>query len=152
MLERDWSKPLGLGLVEEPVKQLPLMYRHFSGKAVRTMDDHNRLEKQFVAIMRVMMDGKWRTVHEIHQLTSFLHTSISAQLRNLRKIGFGSHTVKSNERAPDLYEFQVILNQKDPTAARLLKEQENANRKYFHAKHPKPFDLFLDSDAEPEHP
>lgn len=148
MIERDWSKGLALELVEEPVKQLPLILRHFSGKSVKTMKDHDRLEKQFVAIMRVMMDGKWRTVDEIHQLTGFLHTSISAQLRNLRKIGFGSHTVNPNERDRALWEFQVILNTKDPIAQQLLKEQEDANRKFFYAKHPKKFDITLNPERK----
>lgn len=148
MIERDWSKGLELELVEEPVQQLPLMLRHFSGKPVKTVDDHERLEKSYKRILRIMSDGKWRTVDEIYQLTGIMHTSISAHLRNFRKIGFGSHTVIPRERAHRFYEFQVILNTKDPIAQQLLKEHEDANRKFFYAKHPKPFDITLNPERK----
>lgn len=123
---RDYSQPIKLELVdyglvsgslnlefvEEPEKvtQLPLMHRHFSGHGVKTMATHERLEKQHVRIKRAMADGVWRTVSEIHKITGFLETSISAQLRNLRKYGFGSHEVQGNERSQGLWEFRLIIN------------------------------------------
>lgn len=172
MIERDWSKPLNLEIVsmeisipemlaeerrqfEKPMfsipmeigidkarpgsdqsvnLELPLMSRHFAGAGYRTTADHDRLEKQHDRIKRVMMDGRWRTLDEIHDLTGDPQASISAQLRHMRKQGFGNHTLNRNERAPGLYEYQIVLNPK---------EAEREAQKYYHKKHPKPFDIAI---------
>lgn len=144
MIERDWSKPLNLELIEpdqlgidfEKVVELPISMRHFSGAGVETMKDHDRLNDQHYRIKKAMKDGVWRTLEEIADLTHDPVASISAQLRHLRKIGFGSHTVNKQHRGPStgLWEYQLILN---PL------EAEAEARRYFYKKHPKPFEIVL---------
>lgn len=45
-----------------------------------------------------MKDGKARTLKEIEDITGDPQSSISAQLRNLRKASFGSHVVTKQRR------------------------------------------------------
>jgi len=104
---------LDLEFVEEP--QLPLMLRHYAGPEYKTMDDHKRLDGQHERIKRLMADSKWRTLQEIERETGYSTASISAQLRHLRKIGFGGHQVNrrpSGNRENGLFEYQVVLNWK----------------------------------------
>ena len=138
MIERDWSNPLGLELVEEPQQELPLYLRHFSGAGVETMADHDRLDFQFKEIKTLMKDGEWRSLQDIAQALKYPTASISAQLRNLRKFGYGSHTVNKKRRAGNMeggtWLYQLVLNPK---------EAEAEHRRYYYAKNPKKFDLAI---------
>jgi len=127
MLERDWSKPLNLELVEEPPvpMELPLMMRHFGG--VESMKTHDRLNTLWYRVFNLMKDGKWRTLMEISQRTGGTQTWVSARLRDCRKTGFGNHKVHRAEEAPGLFRYQLELNPKFA---------EDEARRYFHAKHP----------------
>lgn len=75
--------------------------------------DSIRLGKQARIIFGLMSDRHWRTLHQIHILTGYPTTSISAQLRNFRKEKFGSHTVRSRRTTKEggTYEYQLIINQ-----------------------------------------
>jgi len=90
----------------------PLILRKFAGAGVKTMKDHERLELQHEKIKRVMGDGQFRTLHEIEEITGYPPASISAQLRHLRKVGFGSHKVERRLRGPGtgLHEYRLTLN------------------------------------------
>lgn len=75
--------------------------------------DSVRLTGQICDIYNLMKDGTWRTLSEIENAFEcrYGQASISAQLRNLRKAGFGSHTVLKRRRgAPEggLFEYQVL--------------------------------------------
>src|SRR3990167_2538802 len=117
----------------EEEKKKPVMLRHF-GK-VKTMDEHERLDKLLLRVKKAMVDGQWRTLREIVELAGGSEAGVSARLRDLRKEGFGNHTVNRNRRGPGLglYEYQLILNPR---------EAEAVNRKYYYAKHPKPMNDF----------
>lgn len=144
MIERDWSKPLNLELVEPPQVEIPLIVQHFSGAGVKTMDDHYRLLDQKDAIKALMIDGEWRTLQDIAKATRYPTASISAQLRNLRKIGFGSHTVdkRRTTETGGTWIYRLTLNPKE--AEENLRKLEATHRRYFYAKHPKPFNIYLD--------
>lgn len=107
----------------------PLMIRHFAGAGYITMEDHVRLDEQHLRIRNFMADGAWRTLAEIHEETGYPEASISAQLRHMRKVGFGSHKVEKRHRGPGrgLWEYQLTLNPE---------EAEKQARRYYHAKHP----------------
>jgi len=81
----------------------------FDGLDARTEPDRIRLSGQCLDIYNILLDGKWHTVAEIEQLTGFMGTSISAQIRNLRKDRFGCHDIEKkmvNNRA----EYQMTPN------------------------------------------
>lgn len=133
MIERDYRKPLNLEIEEVPQKELPLTYRKFGG--VKTQATHDRLNSLWYRVKEFMKDGQWRTLQKISRETGGSEASCSARLRDMRKQGFGSHTVNKRELEPGLFIYQLVLNPKDA---------EREAQKYFHAKHPKPFNITLD--------
>ena len=132
MTPRGTEGPLNLELVEsqqlpetpEDLARLPRMFRHFAGAGYRTEADHERLELQHERIFKLMVDGWWRTLDEIHEVTGDPQASISAQLRHLTKQAYGGHTKNRRERSPGLYEYQIICNPKRKDAfARWLRDE-----------------------------
>lgn len=76
--------------------------------------DKERLTGQLARIYECMIDGKFRTLAEIEEITNDPQASISAQLRHLRKKRFGEHTVikrRRGEPSQGLFEYQL----KSPT-------------------------------------
>ena len=83
----------------------------FNGSDYSPKFDNQRLKCQIKTIYTLMIDGKWRTLGEIEELTSYGQASISAQLRHLRKERFGSHIVNKRnrgERENGLFEYQLM--------------------------------------------
>jgi hypothetical protein len=72
----------------------------FDGSDFSPKLDQERLTGQLKRIYDVMSDGKARTLDEISKLAFAPHASVSANLRNLRKVRFGSYTILK-ERAGD---------------------------------------------------
>jgi len=70
--------------------------------------DMDRLCGQIRDIRELMKDGHWRTLAEIEQTTGFPQASISAQLRNLRKIRFGGNMIEKRRRHDgNQWEYQL---------------------------------------------
>lgn len=91
----------------------------FSGAAYEAKYDEIRLTGQIGRVFRAMKDSKYRTLDEIADRIYEMSgkrdgaASISAQLRNLRKDSFGSHTLNRRtrgERKSGLWEYQIIIN------------------------------------------
>ena len=83
---------------------------HFDGPAFRPALDAARLGKQHERIRDLMLDGVWRTLGEIAVVTGYPESSISAQLRHLRKPRFGSFIVEKRRRGrreQGLFEYQL---------------------------------------------
>jgi hypothetical protein len=76
---------------------------------VRARDDV-RLKGQLLRVWDCMSDGKWRTLGEIARLTGDPESSVSAQLRHLRKERFGAHTVEKEYKDFGLFEYRLIKN------------------------------------------
>lgn len=70
--------------------------------------DFERLNKQMKKVYLVMKDGEWRTLSELSAETGSPEASVSARLRDLRKVKFGAFTVE-RRRITDsgLYEYRV---------------------------------------------
>jgi hypothetical protein len=72
--------------------------------------DQERLNLQHEAIRDLMLDGTHRTLGEISAVTGYPESSISAQLRHLRKPRFGAYVVTKRRRGNEkrgLYEYHV---------------------------------------------
>jgi hypothetical protein len=76
--------------------------------------DGPRLTPQRDEIRDLMLSandcGTWHTLLEIHRMTGHGESSISAQLRNLRKAEFGSYILEKRprgDRARGLWEYQL---------------------------------------------
>lgn len=89
------------------------MTPHFDGSDYDPVLDHRRLTGQIHRVYSTMRDGAWRTLHEIHLATGDPESSISAQLRHLRKSRFGSHGVdkrRHGDRSDGLFEYRLVIN------------------------------------------
>lgn len=85
----------------------------FNGSDYNPEFDDKRLTGQIKRIYALMVDGKYRTLTEIAAITNDPQAIVSAQLRHLRKIRFGSHTINKRVRGVrenGLYEYQLLKN------------------------------------------
>jgi hypothetical protein len=81
----------------------------FDGPVYEPAVDQARLNGQCERIRDLMLDGTWRTLGEIAARTGDPESSISAQLRHLRKVRFGAYLVDKRRRVDGggLYEYRV---------------------------------------------
>lgn len=92
----------------------------FNGPAYNRSRDHKRLTGQLGRVLEAMKDGEWRTLKQIsdkiYSQTGKIDpdTSISAQIRNLRKDRFGGHKTPRRHIKNGLYEFRLIVNTEIP--------------------------------------
>jgi hypothetical protein len=100
-------------LFEQPVQAMPSV--PFAGAEYNEVRDRERLTTQIERVRELMNDGAWRTVERIsselrraYPAARFPEASISAQLRNLRKIGFTVETRNISENGL-LYEYRLVV-------------------------------------------
>ncbi len=68
------------------------------------------LTGQTLRVYRALEGATWLTLPELHELTGDPISSISAQIRHLRKPEFGSHTIKKRRRGAienGLFEYRL---------------------------------------------
>lgn len=83
----------------------------FDGSAYSPKFDFGRLTGQMRRVYDYMSGGQWCTLGEIADYTFAPESSVSAQLRNLRKERFGGYTVNKRsrgDRRDGLWEYQVL--------------------------------------------
>ena len=83
----------------------------FDGVSYDLARNHDRLRRQLGRVRNLMRDGRWRSLQEIAGATGDPETSISCQLRNLRKPRFGGHDVRKRRRAEigGTWEYRLVL-------------------------------------------
>lgn len=82
----------------------------YNGPAYDPGKDFARLHAQTARIKDLMLDGEWRSLHEIAESTGDPEASVSAQLRHLRKPRFGSYRVEKRRRGDGgTFEYRVGL-------------------------------------------
>ena len=105
----------------------------FDGPEYQAHYDNKRLTSQLDRVRNLMLDGAWRTLPEIHAKTGDPAASISAQLRHLRKMRFGSYLVDRRARGSrehGLFEYRIRVAEvtegysKPPSVAERLKSAE----------------------------
>jgi hypothetical protein len=82
-----------------------------------TPADEPRLDTQLYYVYHIMKDGVWRTIPELVALMLsrygiVMQTSVSARIRDFRKIEFGGHVVNSHNTGNGLWEYQLVLRRK----------------------------------------
>tara|TARA_R100000808_G_C2153807_1_gene164358 strand:- start:5092 stop:5403 length:312 start_codon:yes stop_codon:yes gene_type:complete len=90
----------------------PVPVAAFDGADYEAKFDAERLTGQLRKIYDLMKDGNWRSLDEISMRTAAPHASASAQLRNLRKLKFGGHTVdrtRAGDRERGFYKYRLVL-------------------------------------------
>ena len=86
----------------------------FDGSDYESDNDKVRLTGQLHNIYELIKDGSWRTLKEIAEKTGYGESSISSQLRNLRKDRFGNHDIRKRHRGDrknGLFEYRLILTE-----------------------------------------
>ena len=85
------------------------MKPRFDGKTYNETLDRGRLETQLETVKRLVMDGRWRSLREISQITGYGEASISARIRDFRKSKFGAFNVerRRHELIPGLFEYRL---------------------------------------------
>lgn len=90
---------------------------HFNGPDYDPEKDHARLTGQIKRVHDCMIDGHWRTLRALANVTGDPEASVSAQLRHLRKDRFGSFVVNRRRvesgRATGLFEYQLLPPESD---------------------------------------
>lgn len=85
--------------------------KRFNGPVYDPALDQERLAKQMGRIYELMKDGHWRTLREIAEVTGDPESSVSAQLRHLRKPRFGGYVLNKRRRGTKsrgLFEYQLL--------------------------------------------
>lgn len=83
---------------------------NFDGKTFDHELDQARLGDQAQRVFDLMKDGEWRTLAEIEAETGDPQSSISARLRDFRKVKCGGHAVNRKRRGEGfsgLFEYQL---------------------------------------------
>jgi hypothetical protein len=70
----------------------------FQGATYVASLDRDRLGEQMLRVIDLMADKRWRTLREIAQITGDPEASISARLRDCRKL-WGTNALESNRRS-----------------------------------------------------
>lgn len=79
------------------------------GETFDPRKDRVRLNRQAAAVYSFMIDGKWRTLHEISLVIDAPEASVSARLRDLRKDKFGGYVVERRRRSVGTHEYRVLV-------------------------------------------
>jgi len=79
--------------------------------------DHVRLNAQTLRVWAVLTSGQWYTLAELGRLTGDPEASVSARLRDLRKVKFGAHVVERRRVTDDRGLFMYRLADETRTAA-----------------------------------
>ena len=79
------------------------------GETVIPKKDEKRLNRQAQLVWNFMSDGQWHTLAEISRATGAPEASVSARLRDFRKVRFDYHQVLRRRRTDGTHEYWLIL-------------------------------------------
>ena len=105
------SAPVLPGMFDPPVSDVAQPVDAFDGETYEPEADQVRLSQLLARVYDVMRDGRWRTLREITEaLGGASEASVSARLRDLRKVRFGAHVVERRRRgeaAAGIFKYRV---------------------------------------------
>lgn len=79
----------------------------FRGLTYEPQKDKARLSGQLERVRKFMSDGQYHTLREISEAAQGSEASVSARLRDLRRIRFGGHLVDRKRISGGLYAYRV---------------------------------------------
>jgi hypothetical protein len=81
----------------------------FDGDTFEPEQDQQRLGKQLGRIKDCLMDGEWWTLYRLAAVSGVTsQASISARIRDLRKLRFGGYTVERKRVDGGLFVYRVV--------------------------------------------
>ena len=82
----------------------------FGGATFDEERDGERLSTEMEAVKRVMFDGQWHTLPELHALTGYPSTAaLDSRIRDLRKKKWGTHMVESKYVSRSVWAYRVLI-------------------------------------------
>jgi len=81
----------------------------FEGKTIVPERDAARLRRQYDRVFAVMSDGQPHTLAEISKRTGDGEASVSARLRDMRRVKFGSNDIRTTHVADGLHQYRLVL-------------------------------------------
>jgi hypothetical protein len=102
------NPPVLPGLFEVPVADIA--GPSFDGATYQADRDKARLGAQLRRVAAVMAMGHWLTLEEIQTRTGDPQASISARIRDLRKLRYGGRDVEHRRRhGAGLWEYRLVV-------------------------------------------
>jgi len=81
----------------------------YDGATYSQQRDGKRLNAQCQKVFDVMKDGQWRTLREISDMTGAPEASVSARLRDFRKVAFLSAKVEREFVRQGLHRYRLVV-------------------------------------------
>jgi hypothetical protein len=83
----------------------------FDGSTYDPDQDFIRLNTQLRDVRDLMRDGTWRSLNTIAHATGYPEASVSARLRDLRKVKFGGYSVirRRAQEGTGTFEYRVVV-------------------------------------------
>ena len=81
----------------------------FRGDTFDARLDFSRLARQAARVFDLMHDGGWRTLAEISEATGSPEASVSARLRDFRKMGCVVERRRRGAEMAGLHEYRLIV-------------------------------------------
>ena len=70
--------------------------------------DGQRLNRQQSVVFAAMLDGRWHTLSELHAATGAPEASVSARLRDFRRLGFTVARRRRGDPSSGLWEYLLV--------------------------------------------
>ena len=83
--------------------------QRFDGVTYDHKRDHGRLAKQLNAVREIMEDGDWHTLGEIATRIDAPESSVSARIRDLRKLKHGGHIIDRQYVEKGLWKYRMEI-------------------------------------------
>lgn len=80
----------------------------FDGQTYESNRDRERLKAQLSRVRQVMSDYEWHTLSDLSVLTDDPEASVSARLRDLRKVKFGGYVIERQYVSAGLWEYRML--------------------------------------------
>ena len=91
-----------------PEPRVPPDPVRYNGETFEQERDGSRLAEQHRRVAAVMRGEGWHTLAEIADRTGDPEASVSARLRDFRKVRFGGYTVERRYLRDGLFEYRVL--------------------------------------------
>jgi hypothetical protein len=82
----------------------------FDGKTFDFLKDSPRLTSLLHKVLDYLKDGQYHSLHDIQVHCGGTECSVSARLRDLRKIKFGSHHIEAKREEGGLWTYRLNSN------------------------------------------
>lgn len=79
----------------------------FGGETFSEKSDGSRLRAQLAKVKAIVADGAWYSLADLSLLAEAPEASVSARLRDLRKLKFGGHTINRRRISGGLHEYRM---------------------------------------------